>query len=473
MANHSKRSDLAGADIGKRGEGGGSQSDSPVGEAGYLTGCATKRFALSGPFVQPDAAQWLQRTPRTSDACLPLCMPSLPDLIAPRQGHAKSKLQEVIDAARYREIENAPADAPWDPNREFLRSLQFDNVPVDQKIYPLLDATLKQELQELVFLSRMRDDPMQVPRIPRMSGQLPSSDPDPDKIKAQGLRMPLSMFLQVRPQPPGAILNTARDSSAFPAVANGRELARYFEVETPGLPFRQAVDYILRETTLSAPVLGMYAAAVELATAAGLAAAWYFKWEHPQTSCRSRPWECFNQLDVLYDRRPNSTNSADDGRRSHPPEAQPTFPNPPLPGEVRPPEAFVPDVVSPLTSGATPGTPRHPAFPSGHSTYAAAAAYTMIGFFPNYAEQLLRLADNAGLARMWAGIHWRSDHVFGHLVGRAIAELILEQLVHADIVKDVSSGVKDVVYLPCGLRYLQPTMFVSPRPSAKENPCRS
>ena len=80
----------------------------------------------------------------------------------------------------------------------------------------------------------------------------------------------------------------------------------------------------------------------------------------------------------------------------------------------------------PANSFPTPGTPRHPAYPSGHSTYSAAAAFTLIAFFPQYAEDLLRLADNTGVARLWAGGHWRSDHTFGQLVGRAVAELIIK-----------------------------------------------
>jgi membrane-associated phospholipid phosphatase len=63
------------------------------------------------------------------------------------------------------------------------------------------------------------------------------------------------------------------------------------------------------------------------------------------------------------------------------------------------------DVIAPRPANSfpTPGTPRHPAYPSGHSTYSAAAAFTLIAFFPQYAEDLLRLADNTGVARLWAG----------------------------------------------------------------------
>ena len=213
-----------------------------------------------------------------------------------------------------------------------------------------------------------------------------------------------------------------------------------------------------------------------MATAAGLLAAWWFKWNDDRTKCRKRPVECFGNLDVMYDRRPNSTNSADGPRRSFPPIARVNLGKNDedlKPGEMDSPERSVGNLLPNLPKDQrNAGTPRHPAFPSGHSTYAAAAAYTLIGFFPTYAEQLIRLADNSGVARLFAGIHWRSDHVFGHLVGRAIAELILKQLIDAKIVA-LKEYEKPVLYLPPGLRYLQPTMFVEPAPlpEMKVHPC--
>jgi hypothetical protein len=115
---------------------------------------------------------------------------------------------------------------------------------------------------------------------------------------------------------------------------------------------------------------------------------------------------------------------------------------------------------NPAGSFPTPGTPRHPAYPSGHSTYSAAAAFTLIAFFPQYAEDLLRLADNTGVARLWAGVHWRTDHIFGQLVGRAVAELIVEQLIGAEIFEADPTVTGEVAYLPPGLQYLRPWLFV-------------
>jgi hypothetical protein len=121
------------------------------------------------------------------------------------------------------------------------------------------------------------------------------------------------------------------------------------------------------------------------------------------------------------------------------------------------------DVIAPRPANSfpTPGTPRHPAYPSGHSTYSAAAAFTLIAFFPQYAEDLLRLADNTGVARLWAGVHWRSDHTFGQLVGRAVAELIINQLIDAEIFEEDPTVTGTVAYLPPALCYLRPRLFVS------------
>ena len=82
----------------------------------------------------------------------------------------------------------------------------------------------------------------------------------------------------------------------------------------------------------------------------------------------------------------------------------------------------------------SPGTPRHPAYPSGHSTYSAAASYVLGCFLPEFKEDFDKLADNIGEARIWGGVHWRSDHDFGQLVGRTVGELVIRQLNKSGIV---------------------------------------
>lgn len=292
--------------------------------------------------------------------------------------------------------------------------------------YPTAAKTLNAELEELVQLSRLRDEAGQLRHDP--------ADPDPTK-ESQRLRLPLSFFLQLRPQPLGAAINTARDQN-FPVIATGREMARYIEAETPGLPFRVALDYLIRErANWSPPRQAVVWAGLFVTIASALEAAWFYKWRGGAgIQYRPRPWECNKEnLDVLFDRVSNSTNSADGPRRGFPGGVPPIdFKG----GEQLSPESFVIDICKQLTkSQPSPGTPRHPAYPSGHSTYSAAAAEYLAGFFPEYKIPLDCLADNIGIGRLWAGVHWRTDHTFGQLVGRAVGRAVYQQIAGSCIQK--------------------------------------
>lgn len=76
----------------------------------------------------------------------------------------------------------------------------------------------------------------------------------------------------------------------------------------------------------------------------------------------------------------------------------------------------------------TLGTPRHPAYPSGHSTYSKAASDVLARFFPDLADDFARLAENIGHARFFGGVHWLSDHTFGQEIGAAVARCVIRQL---------------------------------------------
>ena len=354
------------------------QQESLQGAAAAAPFC-TGKYALEGPQVEPEASYWLE--------CPAPRVITLDELIARTQ-----------DQTKYPDF--------------FAKAY-----PTDPKI-------LKAEIEELIQLARLRDEP----------NALLHETKNPITVEPQQPRRPLSMFLQLRPQPLGAVINTAR-GDAFPAIATGRELARYFENETPGLQFQLALDYMIREKTWSPPRQARVWAALNVTIFSALQAAWFYKWwavdkdRHPLPGIadRPRPWECYKDLDVLFDRIPNSTDSADAETRGLPMGVQPLHPKPGVPV---PPEMQVPDILATIPSHSypTPGTPRHPAYPSSHSTYSAAAAAILSYFFPAYAEQLTRLADNTGVARLWAGVHWRSDHLFGQSLGRAVASLIIEQL---------------------------------------------
>lgn len=102
------------------------------------------------------------------------------------------------------------------------------------------------------------------------------------------------------------------------------------------------------------------------------------------------------------------------------------------------------------------GSPTHPAYPSGHSVIAGACATVLKAFFadepldrlPNFDGavkatpdgqslesvdgsdltvhgEINKLASNIGLGRIFAGVHYRTDHVYGMLLGEQIATATL------------------------------------------------
>jgi hypothetical protein len=302
------------------------------------------------------------------------------------------------------------------------------------------EKVTKAEIRELKDLACLRDDPESL--FSNQEGQ-----------KRKGL----SLFLRLRPQPLGAVFNTLRRGDSllinggpeqrraaidlcaqpqpgtgslacatgcvddfFPVIRTGRELARYFESETPGLAHRQALNYLIQDANYSPPYQAFIWAALDVAIYSALSAAWYYKWlagdcglgdpctmsryeRSGLTARRPRPYEVDYEVDVLFNREVNCTGSGDGERR--------LFPDP------------------------SPGTPRHPSYPSGHSTYSGAASEILSYFFPDYSGEFTKLADNTGMARLWAGIHYRSDHLQGMRLGRCVARLVIDQIERSCIVR--------------------------------------
>ena len=67
------------------------------------------------------------------------------------------------------------------------------------------------------------------------------------------------------------------------------------------------------------------------------------------------------------------------------------------------------------------GMPNHPSYPSGHSCVSASAAEVLSAFFPEERAQLDAMVIEAGLSRMYAGIHYRFDIEAGQQLGRSVA----------------------------------------------------
>jgi hypothetical protein len=67
------------------------------------------------------------------------------------------------------------------------------------------------------------------------------------------------------------------------------------------------------------------------------------------------------------------------------------------------------------------GLPNHPSYPSGHSCVSAAAGTVLTHLFPDRATELAGWVTEAGLSRMYAGIHYRFDITCGQDLGVAVA----------------------------------------------------
>jgi hypothetical protein len=72
-------------------------------------------------------------------------------------------------------------------------------------------------------------------------------------------------------------------------------------------------------------------------------------------------------------------------------------------------------------------TPPFPSYVSAHSAYSGAASEVLAAFFPKDAAAFRAKAIEAGLSRLYGGIHYRSDHVAGLVMGRAIGRLVIER----------------------------------------------
>lgn len=250
--------------------------------------------------------------------------------------------------------------------------------------FPPDAAGLKADVDELEELALLKDEASAVAK---------SAGPDDRRRRA-----PLSRFLQLCPQPLGAVFDTKRLPDTL-VVETGRELSRWFENETPGLAHAHALNLLFAEAPLgkfSPPRQAQIWTALNLAIYAGLLAAWHYKWVEPTTRFKPRPIEVDPvHVNVLYDNKLKGDGTMQDGE---------------------------------LRDGPFPGTPRYPSYPSGHSTVGGAASAVLSHFFEEEKTEFDNLADNAVLARLWAGVHYRPDHEFGMALGRAVTGLILKQL---------------------------------------------
>ena len=84
-----------------------------------------------------------------------------------------------------------------------------------------------------------------------------------------------------------------------------------------------------------------------------------------------------------------------------------------------------PDALDPTLSLSIPN-PRHPAYPSGHSTQAHLLAYLLTEIDPKNQQGYLRAAQEIARNREVAGVHYPSDSEAGRLLARQITDQLLE-----------------------------------------------
>ncbi|MEO8619921.1 MAG: phosphatase PAP2 family protein [bacterium] len=77
------------------------------------------------------------------------------------------------------------------------------------------------------------------------------------------------------------------------------------------------------------------------------------------------------------------------------------------------------------------GVPNFPSYTSGHSTFSAAAATVLSDIFPSGASSFAAMRDEAGISRLYGGIHYRSDIEAGKSHGNRIAAFTLS-FAHSD-----------------------------------------
>lgn len=237
---------------------------------------------------------------------------------------------------------------------------------LDRYPFPADQAALDADLDELITLQGLRE-----------TCQIADTSPGRE-------RRPLSVFLKTRPGAPAGFADQHKVGG--PNLETGADLARWFENDTPLLAGWMALNDLLAKHKKPPTQQAFIWAALDAAISAALLAAWHYKWMDPSSRFKPRPSEVRSELTVLY---------AKD-----------------LAGQpIANPNGYA-------------GVPRHPSYPSGHSTVGGATAALLKKFFPGDADELDNLADNSGLARMWAGIHYRADHVFGVALGAQVAELV-------------------------------------------------
>jgi membrane-associated phospholipid phosphatase len=80
-----------------------------------------------------------------------------------------------------------------------------------------------------------------------------------------------------------------------------------------------------------------------------------------------------------------------------------------------------------ITTTAAVGLPNHPSYPSGHSCVSSSGGEVLSTFFADKRAQVEAMITEAGLSRMYGGIHYRFDITAGQTLGRNVARFVMAQ----------------------------------------------
>ena len=73
-------------------------------------------------------------------------------------------------------------------------------------------------------------------------------------------------------------------------------------------------------------------------------------------------------------------------------------------------------------------TPNHPSYPAAHGCQSGAYSSALAYLFPQDADVLNAMGTEAGMSRIWAGIHFRSDVEAGLALGRAVTQMVIDRV---------------------------------------------
>lgn len=76
-------------------------------------------------------------------------------------------------------------------------------------------------------------------------------------------------------------------------------------------------------------------------------------------------------------------------------------------------------------------TPPFPSYLSGHATFSGAASRILAEVFPEEAEAVIAMGEEAAMSRLYGGIHYRYDNDDGLTLGRKIADVAIRRMTQA------------------------------------------